>query len=252
MFNKLKILITIILFLFSFYYTKKIIEYFQAKDPLMQEIINKKDKFYREPIDAIITKNYVIPEINGKKINLKKSYKKMKKLGIFNESLLVFDDILPKYSYLTNYDKVIIPRNTNNISLIFEINDDISLFNGINDILEKNNVFGNILNINIDVTNTNFLNILGTDYYINTDYCLSFSEVINEECRINKKYTILSKENIISNNFLSNTKKAINNSNNIIIYRFNINNFDNLDIIIKYLKNNQYNISSIDDLIMTV
>lgn len=238
--NYFKVILTLILSSFSIYYTNKIIEYFQNKDPLMQEIINKQDDYYQEPIDAIITKSTVIPEVNGKKINIKKSYQKMKKLNSFNESLLVYETILPEKSYRFHYDKVIIPRvQENNIHLIFDINSDKTLFNNINQILIENNITASVLNSNFDITNTNFIYKSSTTYNKNIDYCLTFNLQVNKECQLNKKYTILVKENIISSNFLNNTKKAIDNQNNIIIYHFNKTTLTDFSIIIKYLKNNQ-------------
>ena len=205
-----KVFLTIIFFIFSLHYTNKIIEYFQKKDPLMQEIIKRQNNYYQAPIDAIITNNVIIPEVNGIKINVKKSYQKMKKLNIFNESLLVYDNILPKISYLNHYDKIIIPRNNHNLSIVFDIDNNITLFNSINKILKENNVVGNLLNSTLDIKDTNFKNILSTNYSNIIDYCISFTLDINNECKINKKYTVFTKENIINNYYLNNTKKAIN------------------------------------------
>jgi len=243
-----KVILTIILFLISINYTNKIIIYFQKKDPLMKEIINKQDDYYIKPINAVITKNFIIKEVNGRKIDIKKSYQKMKSLGIFNENLLVYENVLPKVSYLNKYDKVIIPRYPiNNISLVFEISDEGTFYN-TNKILVDNGIEASIIfeNVNndFDINKSNFKNILSTTYNNGIDYCISFNTTVNNDCKNNKKYTLLVKENIISNNFLNNTKKAINNHNNIIIYRFNSNNLSNLNTIIKYLKSNNYNITS--------
>ena len=93
MFKFFKVFLTIILFLISLNYTNEIIIYFQKKDPLMKAIINKQDDYYIKPLNAIITKNIVIKEVNGKKIDVRKSYQKMKKLGVFNESLLVYEKV---------------------------------------------------------------------------------------------------------------------------------------------------------------
>jgi len=241
------IILTIILFIISLNYTNEIIIYFQKKDPLMQEIINKQNDYYIKPFDAVITKNMVIKEVNGRKIDIKKSYQKMKKLGIFNESLLVYEEILPNKSYVNIYDKVIIPRGDNNISLILEI-DNLDLFNKANMILKSNNVNASLLVTNsknvFSVNESNFDSIVATNYYAGITHCISFNHFINDECKNNKKYTFLVKENIISNNFLNNTKKAIDNGCSIIIYRFNNNNLTNLNTIIKYLKSNQIDVAS--------
>lgn len=244
--NFLRVVLTIILFLISLNYTNKVIDYFQNKDPLMQEIIDKKDDYYQKPIDAIITKNFVIQEKNGQQINIKKSYNKMKKLGSFNESLLAYETIVPKKTYVSHFDKVIIPKiENNNIILIFDINNDKALFTTLNQILKKNNIVANVINSNFNLDDTSFKYIFSTNYIDNTDYCISYNQIVNSKCQNNKKYTILIKKNIINNNFLINTKKAIDNHNNIIIYCFNVNNINNLNIILKYLRNNRYHISNI-------
>jgi len=248
MYKLLKIISTIILFIFSIIYTNKCIELIQNKDPLMKEIINNQKKYQVKPQDAIITKNTMIPGIKGKKINIKKSYQKMKKLGSFNENLLVYQEITPNISYFNNYNKIIISGNPkkNNISLIFNINNQ-TLFNKIDQILKSNNVVGNIIYNNLSITNTNFINTLSENNNKKINYCLTYNLNINKDCQNNKKYTILS-QNIINNYHLTNTKKIIKNGI-IITYNFNENNPTDLDLIIKYIKNNNYNIVSIDELI---
>ena len=46
---------------FSFFYTDKVINIINKKDPLMVEITKQKDKYKVEPTEAIITENTVIP-----------------------------------------------------------------------------------------------------------------------------------------------------------------------------------------------
>lgn len=244
-----KVILTIILFIISLNYTNEIIIYFQKKDPLMKEIINKQDDYYIPPLNAVITKNFVIKEVNGRKVNIKKSYQKMKKLGFFNENLLVYENVLPKISYLDNHDKVIIPRyHINDISLIFEIDNNKRLFYNINKILEENDIETSILK-NSFIYNTKAYVNTSSPAYNEFNYCITFDSSKNKDCVNSKKYTLLIKGEIISSNFLNNTKKAIDNHNNIIIYRFNVNNLSNLNSVIKYLKSNYYNLINIDKLI---
>ena len=47
-----------------------------------------------EPIDAIIKDNTIIPGNIGKTINLELSYKEMKKIGYFEESLIKYEIVL--------------------------------------------------------------------------------------------------------------------------------------------------------------
>ena len=245
---KTKIIITIILFIFSYYYTNKCINFLKQNDKLMQEIINKQDYYNKDYINAIITNNIIIPGISGKRININKTYNKMKKINKFDESLIIYDYIKPVISITDNYNKVIVSGNShiNKISIILSINDNY-LFYLLNNILVNNNVKANILtNSLFNINNTNFINILSSNYSNNIDYCISNTIMINKECFINNKYTILGK--YINNYHLTNTKNIINNGS-ILIYTFNRSNYNDLNIIIKYLKNNNYNIVSINELI---
>ena len=243
-----KIIITIFLFLFSYYYTYKCIIFLKQNDLLMQEIISKQSTYNQEPINAIITKNTMIPGINGRKINIDKSYKKMKKINKFESSLLVYDLIKANISIHNHYDKIILSGNKtkNNVSIILNINDE-ELFNAINKILVSNNVYANILtNTNYNIANTNYQNILSYQYYSFIDYCLTNNLQININCLNHKKYTVLGKS--INNYFLTNTKNILSNGS-IILYNFNKNNYFELNVIIKYLKSNNYQLVSIDELI---
>ena len=190
MYKFFKILSTIILFIFSLYYTDKLINLIKKNDPLMQTIIKKKNEYHEDPINAIITNQIIIPGISGQEIDIENSYQKMKKLGTYNENLLVYQTISPKISYQNNFDKIIIPRKNNNIALIFLIENQ-NIFNNINTILKNNNTIGNIINNSFPINNTNFKNTISTNSH--ADYCLTYNLNINNECVINKRYTILSK-----------------------------------------------------------
>lgn len=245
---KKKIFITIILFIFSYYYTYKCITFLKQNDYLMQEIIDKQELYNKEPINAIITNNTMIPGVNGRKINLDESYNKMKKLNKFNDSLLSYDEIKPTIFIKDNYNKIIISGNKmkNNISIILIINED-ELFYSLNKILIINNVYANILsNKKYNINNTNYINIVNTNYSSNIDYCLTYELQIKNDCITNKKYTILGRN--IHNYHFTNTKEIIDNGS-ILVYSFNKSNYQDLNIIIKYLKNNNYNIVSIQELI---
>lgn len=246
---KFKIIITIFLFIFSLIYLNNAINFIQENDNLMNEIKEKKDIYYQKPINAIITNNIVIPGLKGKEINIKKSYQRMKKINTFQESLLVFDEILPDKSLNNNYDKVIISGNPNikQVSIIINVPNEY-LLNNINKILESNNVYANILeNTNYSLANTNFKNSISDNYLPFTNYCLTNKIEIKENCLTNHKYTLLGYN--IPPPFLSNTKIILKNGL-ILQYEFNKNNYHDLNLIIKYLKNNEYKIVSLDELVM--
>ena len=190
----------------------------------MQIIKNNQDKYNTIPVNAIITKNTIIPGIVGKKVNINKSYNKMKSINKFNESLLVFDEIKPLKSINNYYDKVIVSGNKR--------------FNKISIIINSKDYENEIKKISI-INNTN-LDIN------NDDYCFTDTLYINKDCLINKKHTILTK--VIDNYHLTKTKEILQNGV-IINYRFNEKNYSELNLIIKYIKNNNYQIVPIKELI---
>ena len=98
-------------------------------DTIMSELKENQKKYETEPISAIIENDTIIPGLNGKKINIEKTYKEMKKIGEFNEKYLIYDEIKPEKTIDNQYNKYIISGNQkkNQISLIFIIleNDNI-------------------------------------------------------------------------------------------------------------------------------
>ena len=214
----------------------------------MQEIKNNQTKYNKEPINAIITKHTIIPGISGKKINLNKSYNKMQKINEYNPSLLVYDKINPNKSISNHFDKVIISGNQEkkDISIILEINNEY-LFNTLNQIIISNNLYLDILtNNNYNLHNTNFKNIIQENYSEITNYCITYEIKVNKKCQSNHKYTILVSP--ITNYHLLNTKSILKNGI-ILLYSFNENNYQDLNIILRYIKNNHYNIVPINKLL---
>ncbi|TFJ94705.1 polysaccharide deacetylase family protein [Lentibacillus salicampi] len=68
-----------------------------TKDPLYEEIQRKSAEYEEAPENAVIDKVWKkIPGRNGVKVNIDKSYEKMKKHETFDESLLVFEQIPPE------------------------------------------------------------------------------------------------------------------------------------------------------------
>nr|WP_154655195.1 polysaccharide deacetylase family protein [Pontibacillus halophilus] len=66
-------------------------------DPLYKEIEERAADYERPALDASIDSVWKkTPGINGRKVNIEKSYQKMKKSGEFSEDLLVYDVVKPK------------------------------------------------------------------------------------------------------------------------------------------------------------
>ena len=199
---KYKIIITIILFIFSFLYLKNGIYIIRENDELMKIIKEKQDLYIQKPIDAIITLNTMIPGIKGRKVNLIKSYNKMKKINAFNESLLVFDTILPNKSIKNIYNKVILSGNLN-------------------------------------------INRVSIITKLDQKYCYVDKIEIQNECYKNQKYTVLITK--ITSNHLTRIKELLQNGH---IYFLTLeSDSKELDMIIKYIKNNNYEIVPINELI---
>ena len=199
---KFRILYIIFLLIFSFLLIKSGVYYIRENDYLMKTLKEKQSIYNKDPINAIITSSAMIPGISGRKINLDKSYQKMKGINEFKESLLVFDKIKPSITIDRIYNKVIISGNLNikRISLLTSLDD---------------------------------------------KYCYTENLIIKKECIQNNKYTILIYK--ISSNYLSNIKDII--SNGKIIYLDSIKN-DELNLVNKYIKSNNYDIVTIDDLVI--
>lgn len=139
----MEVLIAVILVLFSFYYTEKVIIILESNDPIMQEIKEKGSEKEEDAIDATISGDYLIPGYSGLVINLEESFLKMKKYGSYNETLLVFDEVEPNISIDDYYDKYISSGNgiSTSIALVFTV-DTSSYVNNLLNILKELEVVG--------------------------------------------------------------------------------------------------------------
>ena len=192
---------TIILFIFSVIYIKNGVYLLRENDNLMKIIKEKQTEYNIESTDAIITEHTMIPGINGRKINIKKSYNNMKGVNEFKESLLIYDEIKPNKTIDNKYNKVIISGNPriNKISILTDLDNRFCYIEDLN---------------------------------------------IKKECIQNNMYTILIHK--INNNYLTKVKETVTNG---IIYYLNSINQDDLNLVIKYLRNNNYEIIDINELI---
>lgn len=241
----INIVITLIILLISFYYTNKMINIFREQDPIMIEI-KKYDELYSDSkVDSIIDEDSIIPGIKGSKIDINKSYSKMKKTGKFNKNLLVFKETIPENNINNRYDKYIISLNKEKhyISIIIELNN-INYIEQILSILNKNNVnvtffvskdiFDNNLNIVKQIIdNGNEVELLSDNYTIyevnkynslikmisNNKLLFCMNKEKNNEllksCETTKLYSIVPKQNI--NNLYSYMKNNLENGMIILL-----------------------------------
>lgn len=223
-----------------------------------------------EPINAIINEDTIIPGNIGKSINMDTSYKEMKKIGYFEESLITYEDIYPNTSIYNNYNKYIISGNiyNKNVSLIYIINKNKTIDNILNILKNKNTTISffidsSFLNNNIDIisklkkhevynygfngnyTKDNLIitnNIINNKSNNNSIYCLFLTknnESLNN-CGNNKMLSIIPS---INGNF-NDIKNNIQNGSIILI-----NNTQELSNIIDYIKNKGYQILPLSNII---
>lgn len=112
-----------VLICFSFYYTDSAVDIIKRNDPIMKEIEKANEELQLEPVNAILQDSYIIPGISGTKINLDKSYEKMKNYGSYHSSLLVFEEVIPSITIQNYYDSYIKSANPKDrkVSLIFTL-----------------------------------------------------------------------------------------------------------------------------------
>ena len=121
----LKVACFLILTGFSFYFTEKTAILVRNQDPIMQAIKEASVELNHEAVNASITKDYIIPGINGSRINEIKSLMQMKENNVFNSLFLVTESVKPKVSLNDNKDKIIIKGNPKKgaVSFIIESKD---------------------------------------------------------------------------------------------------------------------------------
>ena len=219
----------------------------------MIKILKNKHKFEQKEINAKIENNTIIPGISSKTVNINESYKKMKRINKYIESLYVFDYKTPAISIKNNYNKLIIKGNPLNkkISILLKIND-INILKKLKDNSSLNFILEpTFINENYNYLKTIYNNIivLENNYLENSNiinYCYSL-DTFNSYCSIYNKYTI--KPNFITNNYFYNTYDLIENGAILAYNITNEKNINDINFIISFIKSLNIKIVSIDELI---
>ena len=221
----IKIIISIIIVLFSFFYTNEVISFFRNKDPIMIEI--KK---------------------NNEDIDIDKSYQIMKRVGKFDKNLLVFQESNSDELSFKKYISYLNKKNEVSLAFVLENNDNIL---SILSILKKHNINAtffvsqDIFDNSVDLIKTiydggNQIELLSNTYSVyevnkytsllriitkeKLKFCInSNDDKLLKSCESSKLYTI-SPKSIINNNLYLYVKKnlndgliiVVNNSNKII------------------------------------
>lgn len=236
----------------SFYITDRVMIYINNKNPLMQEIVLRKEDYKVEAVNAIIKDNTIIPGINGKEVDEKKSFSKMDSIGYFNELFLEYNVISPNESLKHHIDKVIIKGNSkkNMVALIVYNNVEVSNYLNDSDIkftslikIEDDIVKGNkYINGEVDEDLFSDLNSVLNRKKVNSDICLiNYSNI--DMCK--KKgyylvnYSINMNDNLIDNlnNVGSGDIIFIDSFTSLSNVRTIIDEINRLDLKIDYLDN---------------
>ncbi len=244
----ISIAITIVFVLSSFFYTNEIINYFKDNDPIMIELKKYNESFNKN----IINSNY--------KIDIESSYKNMKKVGEFDDTLLVFKN---NDDYNISFDKYIVSLDklNNKISLLFDISD-YELISNVLNILNTKNVnstffvpkelfdtsietiksiyqYGNdieLLSNNYSVYEVNKYNsILRLATNDKLDFCINLNKnnTLLNSCVTSKLYSII--PTVIDLNIYNKVKKELRNGA-IILLKINKQNIKELLPTINYIK----------------
>lgn len=278
--NKLiSISLVLLLGIFSFYYTEKVIDFIREKDPIMKTIKKESKEFEIEPTNAKIVDNTIIPGVSGTKVDYDSSYEKMKKYGTYNESLTVFSTVEPTISVEDYYDKYISQGNgiRNDVSLVFVVdqNDDIdTIVQILKDTntqatffvdglwLENNNSKASMLkdlNHELEILSydnkydelyfSSSLNLLNRITNVKPKYCFAKydSKEVIELCSKLELHTII--PTISTGNYpYSDVKKKLSKGS---IISFDVNSATNIELpaIIQYIKQKGYTVNTLDILL---
>lgn len=270
--NFLQIMGVLTLFVVSFSYHGEVAKVVKLSDNLLEQIKENKDLYKSKKIEAVVTKNTIIPGINGKEVDINKSYNAMKQNGKFDEQKLVYKKDIVEDELIDNKNKYIISGNKSKkqVTLVFNVkaNDNT---NKIVDILSKNSVQGtffitsefakdNIEKVKKMISNMNTVgNLSENDDYIwlktlitssgfqKNNYCIADSLKRINFCQKYNDYTI-KVDNVISEMPLIDVKKQLKNG--AFLY-FNISNklIEELPNIINYIVGRGYEIVSLEELL---
>lgn len=250
----------IALVLFSFYYTNKVVQMNNEKDPIMISIKEYASKVNSDCKEGYITADGVVLGINGSIVNPILSYSNMKGVG-FSEELMVFEEKECIVTKKSNIDYYIIKGNPNkkSVSILIRVKSLKYLKDVINISENKRVKLGIIVSGNLLLENKKYLSsLLNNNYdilysgsnkedlkkFINTiksidakykPFCIYIeNNDILELCSKNELNTIKS-EFYFNKDILKNVKNTLDKGN-IIILEENKNVLDELSVIINFIK----------------
>ena len=266
-----------VLVCFSFFYTDKAVDIVKKNDPIMKTILENSESLRIDPVNAIINSDELITGLNGKRVNIDKSYQNMKKINCYLETMIVYDEIIPDVNL--EYDKYVIKGNEikNQVALVFTVNDTINI-NKVSNILNDKNIVatffidGYVVENNMDlvlglVDNGYEIENLGYDGVYSSEklkwtnnmiesltkekanYCYTEYKDANilDLCSKNKMYTI--KPTITASNYPFLTVKKKLESGSIISFDLSDKTVKELSSIISYITQKGYHIVTLEELV---
>ena len=266
-----KISAVLLLVGFSFFYTEKVTMIARNSDPIMRAIKKEENNKKVSNVNPVINKDEYIMGINGCKIDVDKSYSKMRSVGEFKEELIVMKETSNDKD-LT--DKYVIGGNNKekNVSLIFIVNKDIDskLTDYINDKNIKVNYFIDGKYLEENMITVKFLSENSNIYYLGENeeysdenmlyhnnlismngsnepkYCFT-SDKDNNTLKLCNDYDMVTiKSDIIKDNIYKRIKDKLNNG---VIFAIDSDNIDEIKVSINYILSKGYNIISLEDLL---
>lgn len=254
---KLKYLTFLLLCSFCFFYTEKIALNIKNQNPIMKDINEITDSKYVASIDStLIDELYIIPGLNGKEINVDKSFNNMKSTESFSDELLVFDQIKPDVSLEENKNRIIIRGNSNknSVAIIFEEKNTNAeyLFQKnyhVNIMIKSENevdVNYEVINVSQDEKNFKSLDKILTKKNLNTNICY-IKDTIPSFC--NDKYLFKPSMTINQSNLAENKNKI--SSGEIILIK-NTLSLSELEILIRQIEYKDLKIVPLSELISEI
>lgn len=272
----IKALSILLLTIFSFYYTNKMIELVKEQDPIMKQIKNTNNKYSVKAVNATIKENTIIPGKVGKEIDYTTSYNKMKQYGNYNEILTSLKEVKPTISVEEYYDKYIISGNPEkkSVALVFKVDnkspkdivnilnnnqttatffiDGLYLENNYQEISTMTNFELELLSYNLDYDELYFSS--SKDYlesFTNKDLKYCYSEYDQEEvirlCQKLNMHTIIPTIQVKSSPFQEIKERLTNSA--IISIPLSEQTKKELDTILDYIKSRGYKLETLEQLL---